>query len=108
MDGHGLSEKVEKLARGFDQQEVGDSSKDLVNYWKSIEAECENNPEAIFNLYEMLKRVRNCAQMNGAAKRERLDARWFFEPLGEKYSRIGLPPFQPLSWSEQIAFLMLL
>jgi hypothetical protein len=34
-------------------------NKELPKFWELVEMECEENPEVMFNLYEMLKKARN-------------------------------------------------
>jgi hypothetical protein len=34
-------------------------NKNLSKFWELVEVECEENAEVMFNLYEMLKKVRN-------------------------------------------------
>ena len=41
------------------EQEMESFNKNLSKFWEFIEVECEENAEVIFNLYEMLKKVRN-------------------------------------------------
>ena len=43
----------------LNQEKIGDLNKDLVKFWKLVEAECGENGEVIFNLYEILKKARN-------------------------------------------------
>jgi hypothetical protein len=41
------------------EKEIENFNKNLSNFWELIEIECEENPEVMFSLYEMLKKVRN-------------------------------------------------
>jgi hypothetical protein len=41
------------------QEEIENLNKNLVKFWGLVEVKCEENPEVMFNLYEMLKKARN-------------------------------------------------
>ena len=41
------------------QEEIESFNKDLAKFWELVEVECEENPEVMFNLYQMLKKARN-------------------------------------------------
>lgn len=41
------------------QEEIGSFKQNLATFWKLVEVECQENVEVIFNLWEMVKRVRN-------------------------------------------------
>ena len=48
------------LAEGLlSQEEIETLNKNLVKFWELVEVQCEENPEVLFNLYEMLKGARN-------------------------------------------------
>lgn len=38
------------------EEESKSFSKDLDTFWEFVEVECEENPEVVFTLYEMLKK----------------------------------------------------
>jgi hypothetical protein len=41
------------------QEEIGNLSKTLPEFWELVEKECEENAEVMFSLYKMLKKARN-------------------------------------------------
>jgi hypothetical protein len=41
------------------QEEIESFNNNLATFWGLVEVECEKNAELIFNLYGMLKKVRN-------------------------------------------------
>jgi hypothetical protein len=48
------------MPKGLLSEEEGESfKKELVKFWEFIEAECEENPEFLFDLYQTLKNARN-------------------------------------------------
>src|SRR5512139_2831152 len=50
----------EWLLKGLlNDEEVGNFGKDLSKFWELVEAECEENPAVLFNLYEMVRKARN-------------------------------------------------
>ncbi len=49
-----------RMQKGLVSEEESQSfKKELVKFWELIEAECEENPEVTFSLYQMLKKNRN-------------------------------------------------
>ncbi len=55
-----ISYFCESMAEGLlNQEETESFNKNLLNFWELVEAECEENAEFMFSLYEMLKRARN-------------------------------------------------
>lgn len=48
------------MAEGlFNQEKTENLKKNLPKFWELVEAECEENPEVMVYLYEMVKKVRN-------------------------------------------------
>ena len=48
------------VLKGLVSEEESESfTKELARFWELVERECEENPEVMFTLYEMLKRDRN-------------------------------------------------
>jgi hypothetical protein len=48
------------MPKGFVSEEESESfKKELAKLWELVEVECEENPEVVFTLYEMLKKDRN-------------------------------------------------
>ncbi len=48
------------MPKGLVNEEEGESfKKELARFWELVERECEENPEVMFALYEMLKKDRN-------------------------------------------------
>ena len=41
------------------QEEIEGFNRNLAKFWELVEVECEENPEVMFDLYEMLKKTRN-------------------------------------------------
>jgi hypothetical protein len=41
------------------QEKIESFKQNLANFWELIEAECKENADVMFSLYEMLKRVRH-------------------------------------------------
>ena len=41
------------------EEESKNFNKDLARFWELVEVECEENPEVMFTLYEMLRKDRN-------------------------------------------------
>jgi hypothetical protein len=55
-----ISYFCESMAEGLlNEEETESFNKNLLEFWELVESECEENPEVMFNLYEMLKRARN-------------------------------------------------
>lgn len=48
-----------KLKGLVTEDESKSFNNNLATFWELVEVECEENPEVIFNLYEMLKKARN-------------------------------------------------
>ena len=40
-------------------EEIENLNKNLLKVWELVEAECEENPEVLFSLYQALKKARN-------------------------------------------------
>ncbi len=48
------------MPKGLVTTEEGESfKKELAEFWELVEVECEENPEFVFTLYQMIKRDRN-------------------------------------------------
>lgn len=48
------------VSKGFlVQEEIENFNQNLATFWELVEVECEENPEVMFSLYEMLKKARN-------------------------------------------------
>jgi len=47
------------LKGSLGQKEIENSNQDLATFWELVEVECEENPEVMLTLYEMLKEERN-------------------------------------------------
>ena len=43
----------------LNEEEIENLNQNLSKFWELVEVECEENAEVMFNLYEMLKKVRN-------------------------------------------------
>jgi len=43
----------------LDKEEMENLNKNLPKFWELVEVECEENVEIMFDLYEMLKKIRN-------------------------------------------------
>lgn len=55
-----ISYFFESMAEGlFNQEKTESFNKNLLIFWKLVEGECEENPEVVFALYEMVKKARN-------------------------------------------------
>jgi hypothetical protein len=48
------------MSKGLVSEEESESfKKELAKFWELVEAECEENPEVLFSLYQALKKARN-------------------------------------------------
>ena len=48
------------MPKGLVSEEESESfKKELAKFWELVEVECEENPEVVFTLYEMLRKDRN-------------------------------------------------
>ena len=48
------------MPKGLVSEEESESfKKELAKFWELVEVECEENPDVVFTLYEMLKKARN-------------------------------------------------
>ncbi len=55
-----FSEAISFFSEWLSKDSLAESfGKELSNFWRLIEVECEENPGVMFSLYEMLKKVRN-------------------------------------------------
>ena len=41
------------------EEEIRSFNRELAEFWQLVEAECGKNPEAVFALYEMLRKAKN-------------------------------------------------